>query len=214
MESEEVGVQASQQPLFPIPLWEFNVSDVFESTRAALTEQALAAVDSAPVTSHPFRQSLANLHEISPLWADAVQIMTEIAEQILSQHFSVPEGMEPIKVRSTRCWALRVDSAEQWDEQSRRLSVIHNHPGSTLSSVLYLDVPEQEGDDPTGGTLFVNPLAHVADPRLVPRRIVVPAKPLHMIMFPSWVEHGPARPSESLVAGTRLTVAADYLTFP
>ena len=115
------------------------------------------------------------------------------------------------QVTDIRAWALEVDGGDAWDLEGRRFGVMHNHPNSTLSSVLYLDL-EQDVPLPHGGTVFQDPIAHVAREASGTGVVTFAATNLHLIIFPSWLEHGPARPVDAHLQPPRLTVAAGYRT--
>lgn len=202
-------ITSTRHSMFDVPVWDFDLSEALTDIRDELVADALEAARQSPLTTRPFRQSMASLGGASQLWADVISTFRDIATSLIEQTYRSVEGTSFPQVREIRCWSLVIDGREQWDAEAAGLRIVHNHPGSTLSSVLFLDGPADDRSG-SGGTMFMNPLSHVADPRLIPKSMVVPWRLMHLVLFPSWLEHGPMRPSPG--GGPRLTVAADYLT--
>ena len=202
-------ITSTRHSMFDLPVWDFDLSEPLNDIREELAAEALDAARRMPAANRPFRQSTGTLGEMSELWGDVVTVFRDIVTTVIEQAYRSLDGVALPEVQAVRCWSLLVDSAEQWDSEAAQFRIVHNHPGATFSSVLFLDGPDVNNSE-TGGTMFVNPLSHVADPRLIPQSIAIPWRLLHLLVFPSWLEHGPTRPTPG--GGPRITVAADYLT--
>ena len=131
-----------------------------------------------------------------------LEVVNAVTVATTEQHRSE----RPPALKSINCWSLEIEDQAAWDLEAQRLRIYHSHTGSTMSSVLFLD--GDEIPDGAGGTMFRSPLAHVADPRLMPPVVTVPWRSLHLLIFPSWLEHGPARPGSA--CRSRITIAADF----
>lgn len=194
--------------LFEVPIWELDLGESLIPVREQLIIDGRTALIRHPAENRPFRQTVANLHELYDSYAELASMCVDIIDAVLGSAVREIRGVPAPEIHSVKCWVLEVVDSAAWDAQAQRLSIFHNHPGSVFSSVLYLDGDGTEGD--TGGTVFRSPLAHVADPRLIPATNSVPWKSSRFVMFPSWLEHGPLRPGPR--TRSRLSVAMDYLS--
>ena len=110
-----------------------------------------------------------------------------------------------------RAWASRLEHIDDENERRLRLQALHNHSPAFLSSVYYLKVPEGlSGGD--GGTMFVNPFPHsIASPR---PGLVVPSSEGRIVVFPSWLLHGPALLEHRHLQSPRIVIAVDAHLVP
>lgn len=200
-------ISSTQHQLFSVPVWEFDLSEAIGDLADELVAAARAAVTELPARGLPFRQSLPQLGQRSEAWADALSLFGDVAQHVLDHYYQ----RRNYQVTDISAWALEVDGGDAWDLEGRRFGLMHNHANSTLSSVLYLDLPPDE-PNPHGGTVFQDPLAHVTRESAGTGVVTVAATNLHLVIFPSWLEHGPARPLAAKLSPPRLTVAADYRT--
>lgn len=201
-------LDTSVHQLFAIPVWEVDLREALADRHERLVELALDAIRNHPAPQAPFRQSLPNLAHLSDEWNEAAELMVSVAQVVLDDHYR----RRSYRIRDLRSWVLAVDGSDAWDAEIRRFTLLHNHPNSTLSSVLYLDIPGDIEGSPDSGTVFSDPLGHVTRETSGNGMTVIPGKTLRMLVFPSWLEHGPARPLQPTMPHPRLTVAADYLT--
>ena len=79
----------------------------------------------------------------------------------------------------------------------------HIHPAGSLSSALYVALPEAMGPAPAGWLTLGAPQAELGLD-MAPFRMIEP-KPGRLVLFPSTMWHG----TEPFEAGERLTVAFD-----
>ncbi|HEX2575850.1 MAG TPA: putative 2OG-Fe(II) oxygenase, partial [Aquihabitans sp.] len=68
---------------------------------------------------------------------------------------------------------------------------LHAHPRAILSCVLYLQLPDELVDLPQGGTGFRDPNAGPTSYMAGRPWQWIAARPLDLLVFPSWVEHAP-----------------------
>lgn len=74
-----------------------------------------------------------------------------VRETIAATARTVPAVNLPA-IRAVDCWALKIVDRACWDFQASQLSIFHQHPGSTFSSVLFLDAGK--GEDDPAETIF------------------------------------------------------------
>lgn len=189
-----------------MPVWGLDLTEPLQDVQGELISCARAAIGDLPAVNRPFRQSQANLTSHFEAYAEFGAMLLDIVNAVIVATTEQARSERPSALKSVNCWSLEIEDQSAWDLEAQRLRIYHSHPGSTISSVLFLDGVESE--DGAGGTMFRSPHAHVADPRLIPPVVTIPWRSLHLLLFPSWLEHGPARPGSA--RGSRLTVAADF----
>lgn len=197
-----------RRSLFEVPIWEVDLSEAISPIKHDLARIARDSLNLHPAADRPFRQSTADLAQRYEVYRDLAGLFVEVAEAIVQVAMQPVVGAEAPRIRSIDCWALEVTGTEAWDEVACDLGVFHTHPGAFFSSVLHLE--GEEGSPGSGGTLFRSPVASAADPRLVPPMVLIPWRSCQLLLFPAWLEHGPARPAST--ARERLTIATDFLT--
>lgn len=193
--------------LFQVPIWEVDLGRILAEFKPELLVETRAALVERPAQNRPFSQTTADLPTHYPVYADLVVMLAEIVRETIAATARTVPAVNLPAIRAVDCWALEIVDRACWDFEASQLSIFHQHPGSTFSSVLFLDAGK--GEDDPGGTIFKSPITH-ADPRLMLPMTVVPWATDHLIVFPSWLVHGPARPP--LGGNPRLTVATDFLT--
>lgn len=191
---------------FEVPIWQVDLGDVLQPVTDELVATAHRALTERPAVNRPFRQSAADLPLHYAVFDELSTLLTEVVDGLILASFDTVVGVTTPRIRSVDVWVLEVDGADDWDVQAQQMGVFHNHPGATFSSVLFLDAGD--GGSPSG-TIFRSPHAH-ADPRLIAPYTVVPWAASNLIVFPSWLEHGPERPAPKETG--RLTIATDFLT--
>ena len=109
-----------------------------------------------------------------------------------------------------RAWASTLRKGGH-SERNLRLSALHNHSPAFLSAVYYVRVPE-ELKDGDGGTFFINPFPHPLSSQRP--GVVIPAITGQVIIFPSWLMHGPAFLDFSRAPSPRVVIAVDAHLIP
>jgi hypothetical protein len=106
-----------------------------------------------------------------------------------------------------RAWASRVNPEDAAEAADLGSGSLHNHSPAMLSAVYFLRAPE-EGT----GTYFVNPF---------PQSLVAPAPGTviravegRLVIFPSWVIHGPYFALSTVPRSPRVTIAIDAHVVP
>ncbi len=194
-------ITSTRHSMFDLPVWDFDLSEPLNDIREELAAEALDAARRMPAANRPFRQSTGTLGEMSELWGDVVTVFRDIVTTVIEQAYRSLDGVAFPEVQAVRCWSLLVDSAEQWDSEAAQFRIVHNHPGATFLECAVSGRPGRQqlrdrGDDVREPAL--SRCGSAADPA-VDRD---PWRLLHLLVFPSWLEHGPTRPTPS--AGTRL----------
>jgi len=189
-----------------VPVWGLDLTEPLQGVQSELAKCARMAIGELPAGDRPFRQSQANLTSRFDAFAELGAMLLEVVNAVTVATTEQHRSERPPALKSINCWSLEIEDQAAWDLEAQRLRIYHSHPGSTMSSVLFLD--GDEIPDGAGGTMFRSPLAHVADPRLMPPVVTVPWRSLHLLIFPSWLEHGPARPGSA--CRSRITIAADF----
>jgi len=153
-------------------------------------------------------QTATVLHELTaPHWKYFFsEIRRVISEVVQKSGAQLDEGVVHL-----RSWASILRSDADYSERYLRLSALHNHAPAFLSAVYYVRVPEEfTGGD--GGTFFLNPLQN---PFSGSRPgIVVPAIEGRIVLFPSWLMHGPAVLDFHQPRAARIVIAVDAHLIP
>lgn len=153
-------------------------------------------------------QTATKLHELTtPHWKYFFSEVRRVITQVVTASaIPIDEGVVHL-----RAWASRLRSGGSYDERYLRLSALHNHSPAFLSAVYYLRIPSilSEGD---GGTFFVNPFPHpLASSQ---PGVVIPAVEGRIVLFPSWLMHGPAFLDYSNSLSPRVVIAVDAHLVP
>jgi hypothetical protein len=110
-----------------------------------------------------------------------------------------------------RAWASRLRLDGDPSERRLWLGALHNHSPAFLSAVYFLRLPAgtSKGE---GGTCFVNPFPHsLVSPH--PGVVIAPAEG-RVIVFPSWLMHGPLPTARSTPGLPRVVIAVDAHFIP
>lgn len=153
-------------------------------------------------------QTATKLHELTtPHWKCFFsEIRRVILEVVAVSRAPLDEGTVHL-----RAWASRLRQDGSYSERYLRLSALHNHSPAFLSAVYYLRIPKNLGGG-DAGTFFVNPFPHpLASPR---PGIVIPAVEGRVVLFPSWLMHGPAFLDYSDSPSPRVVIAVDAHLVP
>jgi len=153
-------------------------------------------------------QTLTRLHQLAGShWKRFFsEIRRVISDVVATSPAPVDQGTVHL-----RAWASRLRRDGDYSKRYLRLSALHNHSPAFLSAVYYLRVPPgvREGD---GGTFFVNPFPHsLASPQ---PGMVIPPREGRVVVFPSWLMHGPALLDDPASQLPRLVIAVDAHLLP
>lgn len=153
-------------------------------------------------------QTATVLHELdAPHWKRFFFMVRTVIRGVASS-LSGPldEGMVHL-----RAWGSRLSRAGDYSERHLRLSALHNHSPAFLSAVYYLRLPK-EGSEGDGGTFFVNPFPHsLSSPH---PGVVVSPEEGSIVVFPSWVMHGPVLLDYTRVQAPRIVIGIDAHLIP
>lgn len=153
-------------------------------------------------------QTPAVLHELtSPHWTHFFSEVHHVIERIVAGSPAIVD----LGTCYLRAWASKLAGATNYAQDSFRLSAIHNHFPAFLSAVYYVRAPTT-GREQVGGTTFINPFPQsLVTPH--PGIIIQPAEG-RLIVFPSWVMHGPELPTDAAGSGRRLVIGIDVHLVP
>lgn len=195
-----------QLGLFSIPVWTVDLSTFFADDLATMVDDVAWIIDENRADA-PFEQSRAGIELLTTApWPRYHQVLSQICEGLLRQAWPLA-GYEVGRFAS---WGLRMTRPSG----GGMLRHLHSHPRAVLSTVLYLQVPDELLGEPHGGTLFRDPNAANTS-YMVDRPIArVPAHPLRLVVFPAWLEHTPAEPPTiDVYSKPRIVVATDVICF-
>ncbi len=197
----------SRSDLWPTPIWEIDLRDRLGDL-GALTGRALDHLRKHPLPEHPLQQSDPSLASSGLEWSAAGRVIEEVARAVARRELRMTDGQNLVL---SRCWVVRCDGSADFDRTLGTADLLHSHLPSTLSSVLYLQLPaEFEGTESVGTTLR-SPNAAVARQLREPTNSTRPGRTGHLLLFPSWLEHAPAQaPPGCIYTRPRVVVASDF----
>jgi len=111
-----------------------------------------------------------------------------------------------------RAWATRVTPTGDSRGLGYRPQDLHNHAPAFFSGVYFVRGAGEASEGNRAGTYFANPFPHsVVAPA---PGIVVPGREGRLILFPSWLLHGPRLTPESTRSHKRVLIAFDAHLIP
>jgi len=161
-------------------------------------ERELRGSDLGP--GYPGRQTRANLQDLNRgPWPRFFDALVAVCDGIVA---SEPGRHAPpdAAIRGIRSWALELEAP--YDLGSTR----HSHAGWTFSSVLWVELPE---NDAAAGTTFHDPVGFVQPAQSAATRHDVAAAAWDLLVFPWWVEHNPSPVTRS--TGRRVIISSDLV---
>lgn len=192
--------------LFATPIWTVSLAHLAPHVEAMI-EDSIEAIQGSPARKGPFEQSDGMLQTLDGShWSAFFEAYSAVAESII--HSAMDLSFERFALRS---WALRIRNSADYRTETTAIGLahLHSHVHCVLSSVFYLRVPEGLSGSADAGTLFRDPGAAVAS-HLRASEYLVPAEPLCLVLFPSFLEHAPCMPADyGGEDGPRLIVATD-----
>ncbi len=185
-------MEVHRRDLFPTPIWQVDLSHLHGHMQEMIADaEELIATDPF-VGNQLFSQSRTHLQSRGgPAWKaffhETAAIMQHIMERDYPPTFPVTGG-------TLRSWAMRITDPKEFDRAGGGIqSVLHAHLPSFLSSVFYLQVPDELLETGTGGTTFRDPASSLSQMHRQPW-IHIPPNPFELVIFPSHLEHAPERP--------------------
>lgn len=195
-----------QMGLFPVPVWTVDLSPYFADDLATMVSDVdwIIDEDRAPA---PLEQSRAAISALTTEpWPRYHQVLAQICEGLLARAW--PEAGYEVGRLAT--WGLRMAGPSG----GGLLRHLHAHPRAMLSSVLYLQIPDELVDHRHGGTLFRDPNASNTSYMAERPLARIAARPLRLVVFPAWLEHAPAEPpTGGRYSKPRIVVATDVICF-
>lgn len=154
-----------------------------------------------------FQQSRSILQQSTePGWEKFFAVLRGFMERIISRELPPQYDFRRFFLRS---WVLQIDEASDFMRTGSTLNVLHSHIPAVLSSVFYLQVPDDLINAPSGGTTFRDPNSVNTRAYSRPDFHVSPA-PLRLVIFPAFLEHCPEQPRpEVVMEKPRIIVATD-----
>ncbi len=179
-------IHVDRHEIFPTPVWyvDFGFLNCHREALVADVDSSLADWEAPDV---PGRMTRNDLHELEgPHW-DAFR------ESLLTLTDGIAQGIRPPwTTRSLHTWGIRFDGPDQFADERTSL---HNHARSTYTAGLWLSVPAELTASGEGATVLRNPQNHLLRRYGMDTYVRFAPVPMALIVFPSFIEHFPERPT-------------------
>ncbi|HEX4274657.1 MAG TPA: putative 2OG-Fe(II) oxygenase [Bryobacteraceae bacterium] len=202
-------MNVTQKALFEIPMWVAQLDEVvpYHEAMAKEAEELIDRDNSCAAELRPYlaHQTTSDPFDLpNPGWKLLDSLCNDIFSNLAKQNFQRWRAGE----FHLRRWAIRFGRLTPEEKARLARDAVHNHLPALFSSIYYLRLPPEFAENPSGGTVFVNPIGNLMD-LMSPRTRVIEPKEGRLLVFPSFVDHAPAPVEWDANGVSRIVISTD-----